>query len=97
MGTDADVAGDVDFTTLELAVTYGVTDDVTVMAFYGTGEFEVGSFSADYLDYYALEVEYSFASNVSAYVGYGVNNLDSYSDESTDSDTTIYTQISYDF
>ena len=91
------IDADIDFTSIELAVTYGVTDDVTVMAFYGTGEVEFGSLSADYLDYYALEVEYSIASNVSAYVGYKSNNLDEYSDESDDSDTSIYTQISYDF
>jgi predicted porin len=78
-----------DFTIIELAVTYGVTDDVTLMAFYGIGEEEVGSTTTDSLDYYAVEASYSFASNVSANVGYKVDNLDE--------DNTLYTSIQYDF
>ena len=91
------VDADTDFNRIELAVTYGVTDDVTVMAFYGNGETEKGSTTSDALDYYAVEATYSIASNLSASAGYAVNNLDAYSDESKDSDTTIYTSISYDF
>ncbi|TEW52142.1 porin [Psychromonas algicola] len=87
-GYEAGEEGGVDFTTMELAVTYGVSDDLTLMAFYGMGDTD----DADTLDYYALEASYSLASNVTASAGFTADNLDT-----ATVDNQLYTQISYDF
>jgi len=91
LGYETGETGGDDFTRMELAVTYGVTDELTVFAFYGIGEKD----DVDNLDYYALEASYALGSNTTVSAGYKADNLDAA--ETDGNDSQLYTQISYDF
>jgi len=82
-----DYDGD-EYTSLELAAQYQVTDAVVVSALLGQAEFE----DTDVVDYFAIDASYAINGSASTYVSFKSDNIDGVQD-----DTEIVAGLVYDF